>query len=285
MNPEGENIRNWLGIPLIIGGKPIGMLTLSKTTPDFFTSGHVQLAEAIVAQVSFAVQNAWLFAQVRAGHERHQSLARRLVEVQESERRYVARELHDETSQALTALIFGLRQLEQDVEHPENIPPRIAELKQIIDRILENLHRLAMDLRPVALDHLGLLPAIEGLVNDTTRRSSLKIHFKTAGLTEEDRLPPDQETAIYRIVQEALTNVARHSSASNVDVILERREGKLIVIVEDDGIGFNTDEIPKSGHLGLLGMQERAEMMDGSLLIESRPGGGTTLVLEVPYAR
>jgi PAS domain S-box-containing protein len=281
--PGLEPIRNWLVVPLVAGDKVIGVVGLGKTEPDYFTQEHIQWAEALVGQAAMAIQNAWLFEQVRASHERLQSLSRRLVEVQESERRYIARELHDESGQALTALMFGLRLMEQEVDHPENLLVRLAELKLLADEVLEDLHRLAMDLRPASLDHLGLVTALEQLVKVICERYNICVRFKTVGISEETRLPDDVETALYRIVQEALTNAVRHANASNIDVILELRDEKSIVVVEDDGIGFETQEIHKSGHLGLLGMQERAQMAGGTLQIESRPGGGTTIVAEVPY--
>ncbi len=277
-------IRNWMGVPIVTGDKAIGMLALAQTTPDSFYEERIQLAEAIVAQASVAIQNAWLFEQVRAGHERLQLLSRRLVEVQESERRYIARELHDEASQALTALMFGLRLLEQEVDQPELILARVTELKRLTDQVLEELHRLAIDLRPTSLDYLGLLSALELLVNDVGKRYALKAQFKAVRFSQEDRLPDYVETSLYRIVQEALTNVVRHSNANQVDVILEMRDGKVVIMVEDDGVGFDTASIQKQGHLGLLGIQERAQMLAGVIQIESKPGGGTTLVVEVPRA-
>jgi signal transduction histidine kinase len=278
----GPYVHNWLGVPLFFAENTLGIFWIIKTTPHFFTDEHVRLAEALVGQVSVAIQNAWLFEQVTAGHERLQSLSRRLVEVQESERRYIARELHDETSQALTALKFGLHHLEQDCRSPEALRMHLSELKQLTDGVLEDLHRLAMDLRPASLDHLGLVSALEQLVRTIGDRYHLSMHFKTVGLSELDRLPNDVETTLYRIVQEALTNAIRHAKASNVDVILELQDGKSLVIIEDDGVGFDMNVI-QDGHLGILGMEERAQMAGGSLQIESRPGGGTTIVAEVPY--
>jgi signal transduction histidine kinase len=111
----------------------------------------------------------------------------------------------------------------------------------------------------------------------------MSVRFKSGGFSEADRLPDYVETSLYRIVQEALTNAVRHASAKNVDVILENREGTVVVIIEDDGVGFDSTLIGKGGHLGLLGMQERAHMMGGTLQIESRAGGGTTIVAEVAY--
>jgi signal transduction histidine kinase len=275
--------RNWYGIPMLVQEKAIGIMAVTKTQPGFFNNRHIQLSEAIAAQVSVAVQNAWLFEQVRAGHERLQSLSRRLVENQERERRYISRELHDETSQALTSIMFGLRLLEQEAGRSGDLLPQIGELMQLTDHVLENLHHLAVNLRPVSLDHLGLHPALEQLIKETSERYYLNIRFKSVGFWEGERLPEEIETSLYRIVQEALTNAVRHANPHQVDVILEQQDEMIVVIVEDDGTGFDTDLIGKSGHLGLLGMQERAQMMLGELHVESKPGEGTTIVVEIPY--
>jgi signal transduction histidine kinase len=276
-------VGSWLGIPLIAGNKTIGVLALQKAEPNSFNTSHIGLTEAVSAQAAVAIQNAWLFEQVRAGHERLQSLSRRLVEIQESERRYIARELHDEASQSLTALKFGLRLLEQDVHQPENLLSRLAELKNLTDGVLEELHRLAMGLRPASLDYLGLVAALEQLVKDNDQRYKMTIRFRATGFTGERRLPDYVETTIYRIVQEALTNAVRHANAKNLDVILEQRKEKTVIIVEDDGIGFDTRTIGTSGHLGMMGMQERAQMIGAALTIESEHGCGTIIVMEVPY--
>ena len=275
--------RNWYGIPMLVQERAIGIMAVTKTRPVFFTKHHIQLSEAIAAQVSVAVQNAWLFEQVRAGHERLQSLSHHLVENQERERSYISRELHDESSQALTSIIFGLRLLEQEAEMSENIKPQVGELIQVTNRVLENLHHLAVNLRPVSLDHLGIKPALEQLIKEISERYQLTIRFKSIGFKEGERLPEVIETSFYRIVQESLTNAVRHANPTLIDVILERRDETIVVMIEDNGIGFDCDLIQKSGHLGLLGMQERAQMILGELHIESRPGEGTTIVLEIPY--
>lgn len=277
------SVGSWLGIPLVIGEQAIGVLALQKASPDFFRSEHVGLAEVISAQASVAIQNAWLFEQVRAGHSRLQSLSRRLVEAQESERRYIARELHDQASQSLTALKFGLRLLESEMNEAEKIGPRLSELKLLADRVLDELHRLAMGLRPASLDYLGLVAALEQLVKDSDQHPSIAIRYRASGYTNERRLPDHVETTIYRIVQEALTNAVRHANAKNIDVILEQRDAKTVIIVEDDGSGFDTLIIGKSGHLGLVGMQERAQMIGAALTIESEPGCGTIIVVEVKH--
>jgi signal transduction histidine kinase len=206
------------------------------------------------------------------------------VEIQENERKYIARELHDETSQALTSLKMGLHAIEQSANVQSTIVQQVAELKTLADGILESLHRLAMNLRPASLDHLGLVEALTSLVQSTGERSGITARYKSLGVDQRNRLTEDMESSIYRIVQESLTNIVRHARATYADVILEWQDDKIIVIVEDDGVGLDLSAARTRGHLGLVGMQERAEMLGGKLLIDSIPNGGTTLVVEIPYA-
>jgi signal transduction histidine kinase len=277
-----EDVLGWLGVPVMAGGSIIGLCALDKVEPASFTNEHLQLAEALVSQAAVAIQNAWLFEQVRAGRERLQTLSQQLVEVQETERRYIARELHDEASQALASLMVGLRLLEREADRPEAIVAGLAELKQIADGVLESLHRLAADLRPASLEHLGLVAALRSHAEAISDRHGLVIQFEAVGV--DTPLLPGAETALYRIVQEALTNVVRHAEATRADVLLERRGDRLIAVVEDNGVGFDPEAALPSERMGLIGMRERAEMLGGTLVVESAADVGTTLVLEVPYA-
>lgn len=270
-----------LVVPLVAGSQAIGVYNLHKNEPGFFTAEHVELAEALASLAAVAVHNAWLFEQVRQGSERLQTLSRRLVEIQESERLYIARELHDEAGQALTSLMVSLRRVEKDAGERDLVRAHIAEMDRSLQGVIEDLHRLAMALRPAALDHLGLEAALRQNAETVAERSGLKVRVQTFGV--EARLPRNVETILYRIVQEALTNVVRHAGASRVDVVLTTRDDKVVVMVEDNGVGFDPAETMESEHIGLLGMRERAETLGGSLTIESGPGKGTTIVAEVPY--
>jgi PAS domain S-box-containing protein len=281
---ELRAMRIWLGIPMISTGRNMGMVVAANLQPNSFDQNQVELAEAVVAQATVALQNAWLFEQVRAGRQRLQLLSRHLVEIQENERKYIARELHDETSQALTSLKLGLHAVERTAEGKSIIVQKVAELKILADQILESLHRLAMNLRPASLDHLGLVEAITSLAQGTGERSGITVRFKSLGTDQRNRLTEDIESSVYRIVQESLTNVVRHAKATFADVILEWKDDKIMIIVEDDGIGIDLDSARATGHLGLVGMQERTEMLGGRLLIDSHPDMGTTLVVEIPYA-
>jgi len=159
---------------------------------------------------------------------------------------------------------------------------QVAELKSQTNDISENLHRLAIDLRPASLDHVGLVGALRQYTQDFSVQHNLPVQFEVVDL-DERRLSTTVETNLYRIVQESLTNVVRHAQASRVDVLLERRGHQLVTIIEDNGTGFNPQVAGQNSRLGLLGMRERAEMLDGTLVIESIIGTGTTIYVEVPY--
>jgi signal transduction histidine kinase len=278
-----DNVRGWMGVPLTVQGKVIGCLTLDSQQVGAYGQIKAALARAFANQAAVAIQNASLFRQVRIGHKQLQSLSRRLVEVQETERRHIARELHDEAGQALTSLMVGLRLLEGETDKPEAILERAAELKRITNDVSENLHRLAIDLRPASLDYVGLVAALRQYIETFGQQHNLEIHFEAIGFDDKQRLPPAIETNLYRIVQEALTNVARHAQATQADIFLEQRPDRVVIVVEDNGVGFDPEPARQQGRLGLLGMRERTEMLNGVLAIESALGTGTTIYVEVPY--
>ena len=222
-------------------------------------------------------------ARLRTSREELQGLSRRLVESLEDERRSIARELHDEAGQALTVLALGVGSLEKEFQFSPGVHNRISELKRQISDVQEGLHRLAANLRPVSLDRLGLVPALQQYVEDFGRQSGLPIQFVSAG-GEPQHLPGDAKTALYRIAQEALTNVVRHAKANRAGVILELRDESVLLIIEDDGVGFDVGEAVQRRRLGLTGIRERAETMRGQVSVESAPGAGTTLFVRVPLS-
>ncbi len=278
---EGEPEASWMGVPLFSRGDVAGLFALSKREAGFFQPEHVKLAEAMSTQASVAVENAILFEQMQASTRRMQLLSRRLVEVQETERRRIARELHDEAGQALASLRYGLRLLEREIDEGGAVNARVAELMQRTDSVIESLHRLAADLRPASLDHLGLESALRQFARTAASEFGFTIHYKSRGFSSE-RLPSALETALYRVVQESITNVARHAKATRIDVLAEHRGDSVMVMIEDDGVGFEPERVEPGRHFGLVGLRERAEALGGTLTIESAPGKGTTIVVEVP---
>jgi PAS domain S-box-containing protein len=213
-----------------------------------------------------------------------QNLLRQLVTAQEEERRRISRELHDEVGQHITALQLGLRSLEGSVASP---PPAqtLQELFRLAECVGTELHQMALKLRPTALDDLGLVRTLSNYVEEWGHRSGLKMDFHSAGWEVAPRLPSHLETTVYRIVQEALTNILKHARARRVSVILERRSDQVIAIVEDNGVGFAVERTAlavSSQRLGLVGMKERAALVAGELNIESSPGAGTTVFVRIP---
>jgi PAS domain S-box-containing protein len=270
-----------LCVPLISKDRVIGALE-AVNKPGGFTENDLHLFNALTGPIAAAIENARLFKEVDASRKQLQTLSRRLVEMQESERAHVARELHDETGQALSSMLLNLGLMEQETKQPKKVRARIEELIVMIDDMLENLHRLAVNLRPAALDHLGLVPALEQFVETFTQQYNIETQFDVIGLSDE-RLPPAMETALYRIVQESLTNTAKHAQATQADVLLTQQPDQVVVIIEDNGIGFDPEAAMQTSRLGLLGIRERAQMLDGKLVIESNPGTGTTVRIKVPY--
>ena len=209
--------------------------------------------------------------------------ASQIINAQEQERKRIARELHDETSQVLTSLLISLAILEESVTTQE-ARDRIGDTRKLAHQTLRAIRNLSIDLRPSALDDLGLLPALRWYVKEYQQKCAIEVEFSAPGF--KDRLSPEMETALYRIVQEALTNTARHANAKKV-VITMREDGDAVYAsIVDDGCGFDFDALRKSPDqergLGLAGMNERVLLLDGSLEVHSSPGHGTTIEVRIP---
>jgi two-component system, NarL family, sensor histidine kinase DevS len=261
-------------LPLTVRGKPLGVVAVhDRLHADArFAEDDVRLAESLVARAAIAVD-----LSERVSRE----ALRRVVDAQELERARLARELHDETGQALTSILLGLKHLDEVIETDDG-REATAALRELVVTTLQDVRRLAVELRPSALDDFGLVPAIERLAGTVAEQSELVVDLEAR--LGDQRLPAEAETALYRIVQEALTNVVKHASAGRVSITLVRKEGFAVVVVEDDGRGFEL-EATRAGSLGFVGMRERVELVGGRLRVESTPGAGTTIVAEVPVTR
>jgi two-component system sensor histidine kinase UhpB len=217
--------------------------------------------------------------------EANRQRATLIINAQEEERKRVARELHDETSQVLTSLLISLAILEESITS-QQARDRIAETRQLAHQTLRAIRNLSLDLRPSALDDLGLLPALRWYIKEYQQKCAIEVDFQASGFKE--RLPTELETVLYRIVQEALTNVARHAQARKVTVRLEGNKHEIHAIISDNGHGFDVEKVqkmPGAGQehgWGLVGMHERASLLDGNLTITSRPEQGTTIDLSIP---
>lgn len=223
-----------------------------------------------------------LLSQLSAANERLQMISRRWLVAQESERRRIARELHDEVGQAVTAAQLNLRLLQQRPE-AASLVPNLEENIAMLGRVLNDVRDLSLDLRPSMLDDMGLAVAIEWYTKQQARRAGLKA-FVSTGSVAEERLDPALETVCFRLAQEAVTNVVRHAHATEIRLELHRGNDRLHLLVEDDGIGFDVAAVrrPGSASLGLLGMEERAALVGGHIEFKSAPGQGTEILASFP---
>lgn len=221
--------------------------------------------------------------ELESKEEMTSQLLKKVISAQEEERKRIARELHDQTSQSLTSLIIGLKML-KSCNTLDEVTKQSDDLRTLTSKTLEEVHDLAIQLRPAVLDDIGLNIALQKYVADYSRKFNIKVDYHSIGF-DSMRLPAETEIVIYRVVQEAFANILKHSEARNASLILENRRDLLKVIVEDNGKGFDVEKIMGSeidGKLGLFGMQERIGLINGSITIESTPGFGTNIYITVP---
>jgi signal transduction histidine kinase len=262
--------RSGLWVPLRVRGRSIGVLAAhDKLGADVrFTDTDLRLAQTFASRAAVAVDLSERIAR---------DALRRVVEAQEAERRRLARELHDETGQALTSILLGLKGLEERLGADDS-RGAVGELRELVVSTLQDVRRLAVELRPSALDDFGLVAALERLTESFAEQSRIPVDFQSA--LPPQRLPEEVETALYRIVQESLTNVVKHAHATRVSVLLTRKNGSVAAVVEDDGRGFDPAAVRDDG-FGLVGMRERIASLGGRLEVESSEGG-TTVAAEIP---
>ncbi|MCL5026406.1 MAG: GAF domain-containing protein [Chloroflexi bacterium] len=278
------DLQSMVAVPLSAGERVQGVLFLGSRRPGHFQQEQFNTFSAIGRQVGMALANASLYQSLQVRERERAELLQQLMAGQEEERRRVARELHDDTSQALASLQLGLERLVTGNERPEQSRQLARQLQGVAAQALAEVHRLAVELRPSVLDDIGLVAAIQRHLQECAQHSGIVVDFACVGV-EHLRLIPAAETSIYRVVQAALTNVVQHAEAQRVSVLLQRREEKLVVVIEDDGQGFDLSAAhgaPLERRLGLAGMEERAHLIGAAFTIETTPGAGTTVFLEVP---
>jgi signal transduction histidine kinase len=262
--------RAGLWAPLTTRDESIGVImALDRRQPDpRFSDADLRLAERFAARAAVAVDLSQRVAR---------TTVQRIVGGQEQERRRLSRELHDETGQALTSILLGLKSIEE-AQGTERFDDALKELRELVTVTLQDVRRLAVELRPKALDDFGLAPALARLTSTFAEQTGIETHLESRLAAE--RLPNEIETVIYRVVQEALTNVVKHARAQNVSIVLQAKADKVIAVIEDDGRGFPMEGNGPDG-IGLIGMRERVSLVGGRLALESS-SGGTTIVVEVP---
>lgn len=256
---------------------------LFSSYPDPLTRAVVFVAFALLVSLLLATRLDHLEKEASVNAE-----LRQVIRAQEDERRRVARELHDVTSQALATLAVRVEMLRlTSKENPKETVTLIEEIRQLLATTSKGVNRLTYALRPSLLDDLGLPAAVRSCSHNVLGTADIEAHVEVSGV--EGRLPPEVETAVFRIIQEAITNIASHSLAESACISLEFKDRSIAVQVEDDGIGFNLLEVLPSPHekesMGLLGMKERAELLGGKLSIDTQPGRGTKIVTEIPFDR
>ncbi len=255
-----------LYVPLIAHGKGLGVMAAydKRGADPRFSDADMRLAQAFANRAAVALE-----LSERVGRE----AVRALLQGQELERRRLARELHDETGQALASVRLGLKELESKVG-----ADALVMIRELVGSALEDVRRLTVELRPPALDDFGLAPALERLTAVISEKSGIEIQLNVHAPLA---LPPEYETALYRIVQEALTNIVKHADATSVSIIVASAPGTVRAVIEDNGAGFDARQV-RDGALGLVGMRERVSLLGGRFEVESAPGAGTTLVAELP---
>jgi signal transduction histidine kinase len=269
---SGIGAETGLYAPLVVEGRAIGVIAAHdrETADPRFDEDDLRIAESLAQRAAIGVD---------LSERVSRDAIRRVVEAQELERTRLARELHDETGQALTSILLGLRSLERAVASDE-ARSALGSVRELVVSTLHDVRRLAVELRPAALDDFGLGPAIERLVDTHRQDASVAVDLEVQ--LGDERLPADVETTMYRIVQEALTNVTKHAAATRISVLVTRTEKAAVLVVEDDGHGFETTDA--TGGLGLTGMRERVALVGGRLKIEAGAGSGTTIAAEIPLA-
>ena len=262
-----------LWVPLVVRDRSIGVISVHDKVdgdgPDF-SDDDLLLAETFASRAAVAVDLSERVAR---------DSLQRVVEAQEIERQRLARELHDQTGQTLTSIMLGLKAVEERL--PDD-PTRgaVAALGQQVASAMQDVRRIALELRPKVLDDYGLVSALERLTRTFSARTGIPVDLE-ARLSRDERLPAEIETALYRIVQEGLTNIAKHADPTRASVLVTPKNGSVVLVVEDNGNGFDPAAAHEEG-LGIDGMRERVALLEGRLTIESGKEAGTTLVVEVP---
>ena len=271
--------RSILCVPLRVQDGIVGIIKAVSRRPHIFTADHVAIAYEVADELGVALHSIRLFEEVSVARQRLMQLSRRLAMVQEEERRLLARELHDEVGGLLTALQISLK---MNPAKEEEARRELHEASLLVDSLIEQARQLALKLRPAVLDDMGLVAALHWLFERYTARVKVEVDFHNE-VPPDTRFAPEVETTVYRITQEALTNVARHTGVKRVQVLLHVEAQHLALHVIDEGNGFDVKEaLAHEKTLGVSGMRERAALLGGTLTIESDSGVGTCVSALLP---
>jgi signal transduction histidine kinase len=272
-------IHGWMGVPLIADGNPTGYLLLNSRERDIYTPQSARLTQAFASQAAVAIEKARLFEQVRNGRERLHALSKKLVEIQEAERRYISHELHDEIGQQLTGLQFMLEMGKAGTKTGRL--GALSEAQELVSGLMSQIRELSLNLHPSMIDDLGLMPALNAHFDRYQQKTGIRVQFIARDLN--CRFPSEVEVSAFRVVQESLTNAARYAGVKEVEVSIFADEAALSITVSDQGRGFDTQLLQDSNRaFGVAGMRERVELAGGKFDIHSRPGEGTRITAVFP---
>ena len=272
-----DDFHTWVCSPLKVEGDVIGVYHLGRRKGEPNIYYDTALLEVVGNVVGVILSNAQLLKDLRLKESELRRALHRAVEVQEDERKRLARELHDEIGQALTSILIQLKTVQEEKD-VKVIISRIDNLRQLTSQTIEELRRLAMDLRPAALDSLGIEAALRWYAHQCSERTGVEILFSESDYP--DRLPSHLELILYRVAQEGLNNAIRHGKATRIHLGLEVDSSMVRLIINDNGMGFHQNE--RYSGLGLVGIRERVELLQGHFTLNTSPGSGTNLLIEIP---
>jgi signal transduction histidine kinase len=283
-----EGLKAFIAVPLRAKDTVLGVLNVASRLPRHFTKDDMHLLNAIGDQVGVAIEQAELYNRLKKGRERYQRLAQNILVAQEDERKRLARELHDETSQTLAGLALSLQALVEIAGMSDNLDEafkgQLKKAQSLAVQVSTEVTRLIHELRPTLLDTLGLIPAIRRYAEDILRPMGINVSMEISG--EPLTLPPEVDVGLYRIAQGTIGNILKHSESKNVIITLEYQVDQLLMQVKDDGVGFDvlklTDVDEKGRGSGVFSMKERVKLMGGTCLITSQPEKGTLITVRIP---
>lgn len=283
-----EGLKAFASVPLMSKDKVLGVMNVGSRLPRQFTDRDIHVLHSTGDLLGLAIEQARLYEQLRKGRERYKQLARLAVMAQEEERKRLSRELHDETSQALSGLALNLQAVIEMVEmagiQDTRIKETLKKAHELAIHVSNEVHRLIVNLRPTLLDTLGLIPALRQHAESTLVPMGINVAFQFDDM--EMALPRDVETGLFRWAQGAIGNIQQHSKATSASISLTINDSEIVLCVSDNGVGFDVSQIrgiEASGRgAGVFGMKERVKLLGGNCVIQSEPGKGTMFIARVP---
>lgn len=279
-----RGVRCGVNVPVLYDGICYGFIGV--TGDPVGAAPYARLAAKLVKAILCSISHKERLSEAMRDNQRMRALLlNQMIRIQEEERKRISRELHDETSQSLTAVLLGLRALATSIDD-ETQKMRVLEMRDIVSEALSSVHYMAVRLRPILLDELGIRAAIAKYIETYQKRYNIKVSFISKNIQEGERFFPEIEISVYRIVQEALSNIVKHAEAEKIQVELTYENGLLRLTIQDDGKGFDPDILEEyqvaNNSLGIAGMQERTELLGGTFEITSAWKEGTRIAVEIP---